>query len=162
MDLKALIGFCLAITTGSAALADNLTTLATLSGKCNAAMAMDVRTDPSLCINKVVNVELPNGRKGFLFNLRRSGEKQISTISFFGDGRKQRRLDPGTALQPIDRVHFTFGGVTDDLVAAGACRFSDPYNGTKAKVSCMADTNQGTFAGDFLSNGRPPNMSQTR
>jgi hypothetical protein len=144
------------------ALADNLTVLGTLSGKCISATAMDVVTDSSLCMNSVVNIEFPNGRLGFMFNLRRKGEQQLVTISFFGDGTKQLHLNQDTAMQPIDRVHFTFKGSTDDLVAAGSCRFSNPFKGVPAQVSCSADTNQGRFAGEFISDGRSPNMSQIR
>ena len=114
------------------------------------------------CMDKVVNIEFPNGRIGFAFNLKRRGQSQIVTISFFGDGEKQLHLNADTAMQPIDKVHFTFKGSTDDLVAAGSCRFSNPYKGVPAEISCIADTNQGKFIGEFISNGRSPNMSQSR
>ena len=85
-----------------------------------------------------------------------------TVISFFGDGPKQLHIDADTAMQPIDHVNFTFRGSTDQLVAAGSCRFSNPYKGKPARVSCTADTNQGKFAGEFISNGVAPNMSQSR
>jgi hypothetical protein len=145
-----------------AARADNLTTLATLTGRCTAVMAMDVVTDPSLCLNKVVNIEFPNGRLGFAFTLQHKVDPKPTIISFFGDGPKQLHIDADTAMQPIDHVNFTFRGSTDQLVAAGSCRFSNPYKGKPARVSCTADTNQGNFAGEFISNGVAPNMSQSR
>ena len=142
---------------GSAqARADNLTTLATLTGRCTAVMAMDVVTDPSLCLNKVVNVEFPNGRLGFAFTLQRKGDPKPTVISFFGDGPKQLHIDADTAMQPIDHVNFTFQGSTDQVVAAGSCRFSNPYKGKPARVSCTADTNRGKFAGEFISNSVAP------
>lgn len=146
----------------SAAVADNLTRLATLTGRCIALTAMDVVTDPSLCTNKVVNIEYPNGRIGFLFTMMKKGDPKPLVVSFFGDGKNQLHIDADTAMQPIDRVHFTFQGSTDDLIVAGSCRFSNPYKGTPARVSCSVDSNQGKFAGDFVSNGIAPNTSQMR
>jgi hypothetical protein len=131
----------LAMTVVQAASADNLTVMATLTGVCKNAMAMDVATDPGLCQDKVVNVEYPNGRIGFVFILQKKGSKDVVVISFFGDGRQQLHLDPDTAMQPVDRVHFTFQGSTDDFVAAGSCRFGNPYKGKPSLVSCTADTN---------------------
>ena len=152
----------LGMTVAQVAPADNVTVTATLTGVCKNAMAMDVATDPGLCQNKVLNLEFPNGRIGFVFVLQKKGSKDVVVISFFGDGRQQLHLNADTAMQPIDRVHFTFQGSTDDLVAAGSCRFTNPYKGKPSLVSCTADTNRGKFAGEFVSDGRPPNMSQTR
>jgi hypothetical protein len=134
----------LAFTTGVSwpSFGDNLTVLGTLTGKCTSVTAMDVVADASICMDKVINIEFPNGRIGFAFNLKRRGESQVVTISFFGDGEKQLHLNADTAMQPIDKVHFTFKGSTDDLVAAGSCRFSNPYKGVPAEISCIADTNQ--------------------
>jgi hypothetical protein len=53
-------------------------------------------------------------------------------------------------------------GSTDQLVAAGSCRFSNPYKGKPARVSCTAETNRGKFAGEFISNSVAPNTSQSR
>jgi hypothetical protein len=145
-----------------AAHADNLTTLATLPGKCIAVIAMDVVSDPTLCASKMSNIEFPNGRLGFIFVMNRPHDARSVVISFFGDGRKQLHLDKDTAMQPIDQVHFTFQGSTDNLIAAGSCRFSNPYKGDPATVACAADTNQGKFEGKFISNGTAPNMSQMR
>jgi hypothetical protein len=156
------LGVAFSVGLTSAAVADNLTRLATLTGKCTAITAMDVVSDPSLCINKVVNIEYPNGRIGFLFTMMKKGDPKPVVVSFFGDGKNQLHIDADTAMQPIDRVHFTFQGSTDDLVVAGSCRFSNPYKGTPARVSCSVDSNQGKFAGDFVSNGTPPNTSQMR
>jgi hypothetical protein len=142
--------------------ADNLTTMGALTGKCTAVMAMDVATNPSLCLDKVVNIEFPNGRLGFAFTLQHKGDAKATVISFFGDGPKQLHIDADTAMQPIDHVNFTFQGSTDRLVASGSCRFSNPYKGKPARVSCTADTNQGKFSGEFISNGVAPNMSQSR
>jgi hypothetical protein len=125
-------------------------------------MAMDVVTDPAHCLNKVVNFEFPNGRLGFAFALKGDPTKKTTVISFFGDGPKQLHIDTDNAVQPIDRVNFTFQGSTDQLVAAGSCRFSNPYKGKPARISCTADTNHGKFAGEFISNGVAPDTSQSR
>jgi hypothetical protein len=160
MVVSLIIG--LAVGIPPAAFAGNLTTLATLSGTCTSITAMDVVTDPSFCLNKIVNVEFPNNRLGFAFTLQRKGDLKPAIISFFGDGPKQLHLDADTAMQPIDHVNFTFQGSTDQLVAAGSCRFSNPYKGEPARVSCTADTNQGKFVGEFISNGVAPDISQSR
>jgi len=122
---------------------------------------MDVVTNPSVCSNKVLNVEFPNGRMGFAFTLQNS-KGNPTIVSFFGDGSKQLHIDADTAMQPIDHVNFTFQGSTDRLVAAGSCRFSNPYKGKPAGVSCTADTNQGKFAGEFISNGVAPSKLLAR
>ncbi|HXC27773.1 MAG TPA: hypothetical protein VNV38_07440 [Stellaceae bacterium] len=147
----------------TAALPDNLTITAVLAGKCTSATAMDVAMKSGPCTDKIIQVELPNQRLGFTFFLRREGEKNSGTFfAFWGDGSKQLHLNPDTAMQPIDRVDFFFQGSTDHLVAAGSCRFSNPYKGVPAQVSCSADTNEGKFTGEFISDGRPPDMTQTR
>ena len=84
----------------------------------------------------------------------------VVLISFFGDGSKQSHPDAETAIQPIDRVHFGFQGNTEDFVATGSCRFSDPYKGKPSLLSCSADTNRGKFSVEFVSNGRPPETTR--
>jgi hypothetical protein len=152
----------LAVAISVPALSDSLTTLATLTGRCTAVTEMDVAIDPALCLNKVINVEFPNGRLGFVFSAQRKGDPKPTVISFFGDGSKQLHIDADTAMQPVDHVNFTFQGSTDQLLGAGSCRFSNPYKGSPARVSCAADTNQGRFAGEFISNGVAPSLSQSR
>jgi hypothetical protein len=141
------------------AYADNVTTFVFMTGECNSISAMNVATDPRRCDNKIVNVEYPNGRVGFVFTLKKSGQTG-AVISFFGDGVKQIHLDPNTVSQPVDRVHFTFQGSTDDFVAVGSCRFGNPYLGRPSTVVCSADTKSGSFKGAFTSNGDPPDMTQ--
>jgi hypothetical protein len=122
---------------------------------------MDVVTDPSLCSNKVVNIEFPNGRLGFMFSLNRKGESPV-IVSFFGSGEKQLHITKDIAMQPIDQVHFTFQKSTDDLAVAGSCRFSNPYKGVRSQITCSADSSQGKFVGEFISDGIAPNTSEIR
>jgi hypothetical protein len=63
----------LGMTVAQVAPADNVTVTATLTGVCKNAMAMDVATDPGLCQNKVLNLEFPNGRIGFVFVFAEKG-----------------------------------------------------------------------------------------
>src|SRR6185312_7837181 len=107
MNIGLPIGLGLVIGLAPVAVADNLTTMFSLAGKCLAVTAMDAVTDPSLCINKLVSIETTNGRLGFAFTLTRKGDSKPVVISFFGDGAKELHLDKDTAMQPIDRVHFT-------------------------------------------------------
>lgn len=141
--------------------ADNLKTLAMLSGHCKNAMAMDVADDAQLCLHVVLKMELPNGRIGFMFTIPKENSRDVVVFLFFGDVTKQLQLDSDTTLQPIDRVHSSFQGNTDDLVATGSCRFTNPYKGKPSLVSCTADTNRGKFIGEFVSDGRPPNIKRT-
>ncbi len=153
--------FAAIITIGSLALAADLTTMAVLTGRCTKVVAMAVVADEALCDRRVTNIILPNGRSGFLFTARRIGQEPV-LIYFFGDGRNQIHPNSDTAVHAIDRVHFTFQGATDRLVAVGSCSFANPYKGTPVKISCTADTSKGRFAGDFISNGVAPNVTELR
>ena len=60
---------------------------------------MDVATDPGICQNKVVNIEFPNGRIGFVFTLQRPKDKGVVVISFFGNGKNQLQKQCKRSLQ---------------------------------------------------------------
>lgn len=135
------------------------TIIATLSGKCLKVIAMDVFVEQDNCIDKVMNIEYPNGRNGFKFILT-SKNGSTSVISFSGDGSNQVYKDKDHAKQLIDRVIFTFNGSTDDLKAVGSCSFENPYLGKPVKILCSADTSQGKFSGEFISNGISPDVSE--
>ncbi len=135
--------------------AEGIVTIATLTGKCTKVEAMGVLADPKLCSNKLINNIHPNGRSAFTFML-----KDDVLIYFSGDGSKQIHTDEDNATQPIDRVSFTFDGSTDELKAIGFCVFSNPYKHKPAKVICSADTSQGTFSGEFISNGVSPDINE--
>ena len=134
-------------------------TVSTLTGKCISATAMNTRSDPRMCSNKVLNMEYPNGRIGFTFVLT-ANDGSAAVISFSGLGSKQIHKDKDHVTQPVDRIVFTFSGSTDNLKAAGSCSFANPYQGRPVKVSCTADTDQGTFSGEFLSNGVSPDITE--
>lgn len=134
-------------------------TISMLHGTCTKLMAMGTETDPRFCDGKVFNAEFPNGRNGFTF-LMEGKDGTSAVIGFFGDGNKQIHKDKDHAVQPIDRVHLTFNGSTDDLSAAGTCAFANPYMGVPVKIICTADTSNGRFAGSFTSNGKGPDITQ--
>src|SRR5262245_20130302 len=138
-----------------AAEAGNSPRLMVLNGTCKAAQAMDVRAGAGRCDGKIVNVNLPNGRLGFTFYLRGDGGGAV-VISFFGNGSTQFHPDANRAVQPIDRVHFTMDGITEDIAGEGLCSFSNPYLGKPVKVECTAVTSRGRFGGVFVSDGKPP------
>ena len=77
MNIGLPIGLGLVIGLAPVAVADNLTTMFSLAGKCLAVTAMDAVTDPSLCINKLVSIETTNGRLGFAFTLTRKGDSRV-------------------------------------------------------------------------------------
>ena len=53
-----MVGVDLAVASGNAADADNLTRMAVLKGKCTKFTAMGVATDPTLCLGKLVRCRL--------------------------------------------------------------------------------------------------------
>ena len=137
----------LVIASGSA-FAANGPTIGAMDGQCIALIAFDSAT---ACDTKIVNMEFPNGRNGFLFF---TSDKKV-VVSFFGDGHKQLHPDADTAVQPVDHVNITIEGQLQQIDGAGACRFTNPFKGV-ATVSCTADTVAGKFGGEFRSNGRAP------
>lgn len=46
-----------------------------------------------------------------------------------------------------------------NLNATGKCNFSDPFAGS-ANIDCTAETAQGTYTFQFLTNGKPPRVGQ--
>jgi hypothetical protein len=130
-------------------------TVVTLSGKCMSFMAMDISADASFCKNIIINMEMTNGRNGFLFFLDKPSEESV-VVSFFGDGTMQVLGDKNHATQPIDRVRFTYQGNTDDLKAVGVCSFANPYMKKPVIVECKASTSRGNFKGRFITNGTNP------
>jgi hypothetical protein len=144
----------------STAHADDLTTYTALAGRCTGIVAIDVAAAAVHC-PKVVAIEFPSGRSGFMFLLNRSGATPL-VFSFFGDGAKRLHPDAATTIQPIDRVYFTIEGRTDDVAAAGSCRLAKPHTAAHARISCSADTDRGRFAGEFIGDGTAPETSQLR
>ena len=114
------------------------TTLATLTGKCARAMVMNVVADPRLCSDKVSNLRMQSGAVGFAFLLHPNGELGPLVVSFLFS-RPKAAMSPGdAAILPVHRVHVTFDGRTDDLIALGSCAYSGPGRTILGKVSCFA------------------------
>lgn len=130
--------------------------VAVLNGTCTKAMAMDVSIDRRICLPQLLNVEYRDDRQIFTFTTQRDGETAI--ISFGGYGPDQFHPSADDAVQPIDKVIFTFQDSSDHLAAKGTCSFSNPYRGLPSTISCLVRTSQGTFAGDFVSDGTPPDI----
>jgi hypothetical protein len=128
--------------------------VAVLNGNCTNVSAMDISIDSRICLPQLMNVEYVDDRQAFTFTTQRDQETAI--ISFSGFGPHQFHVSDDDAVQPIDKVIFTFQGSSDHLAAKGTCSFSNPYRGIPSTVSCMVHTSQGTFAGDFVSDGRAP------
>jgi hypothetical protein len=161
MTLRQILAGALVVIAATAR-ADDMTTYAALTGRCTAVVVLDAVTDPSRCANQVVNIEFPSGRFGFMFVLNRRGDAAPVVFSFLGDGARQLHPDGDTAIQPIDRVYVTVQGSTDDLAAAGSCRFTNRHQGTPARVACSADSDRGRFSGEFIGDGKAPATSLLR
>jgi hypothetical protein len=130
--------------------------VATLSGTCVKAEAMGVVIDSANCLPQILNTEYRDDRNAFTFVTQR-GDGTI-VISFSGNGGDQIHVDRDNVVQPIDKVVFTFQGSSDNLKARGTCSFSNPYKGTPSGISCHATTSTGSFSGEFISDGVPPNQ----
>jgi hypothetical protein len=134
-------------------------TIAMLTGKCTKVIALGVTANPRMCSNKIVNAEHSNGRNSFTFVLKAKDDSSAA-ITFSGIGASQVHKDKNHVMQPVDRVILNFDGSIDDLKAVGSCSFANPYLKKPAKVSCKAETSQGLFIGEFISNGVSPDTKE--
>ena len=129
---------------------EDLSSVATLEGTCGVLIVSgdDVT---SRCDGVILNPYYKDGRLGFVFLAR-----DMATATFTGqDGTTS--TDGGTVQ--LDRVILATlqnnkpRPIT--LPANGTCVYTIPDFGP-AKISCIANTNSGTFTGSFTSNGKPP------
>lgn len=104
------------------------------------------------CKNEVASLPLPGGVVMFIFTQGKT------LIGFTGDATKLAGdKKTGIAGVPVVDVNIRSGTEPKVIVAKdGVCKFSDPYSGKPAIVSCTAKTAEGTFTGSFKSNGKPP------
>jgi len=104
------------------------------------------------CKNQVASVPLPGGAVMFIFTQGKT------LIGFTGDATKLAGdKKTGIAGVPVVDVNIRSGQEPKIIPASeGVCKFSDPYSGKPAIVSCTAKTAEGTFTGSFKSNGKPP------
>ena len=163
MKVASLLGL-LAVVAGLPAVSapNQSATVATFTGRCTKVMPKNVVIDPAACSDTVTKLELPDGQTGFTFMLSKLGDSKAALMSFFGGGSKSVKRHKGDTTLPIHRVYFTSDGGADELAAVGSCVFAMPSRKTLAKVSCSANTTEGDFAAEFISNGAAPAMSQIR
>ncbi|TXN22633.1 hypothetical protein [Methylobacterium sp. WL9] len=143
-----------AVLAGSAAAAQKgaeVPTLATVSGTCER-LVIGGRDVTGQCKGTLLNTSYATGRVGFYFV---TGDG--AALTFTGMGSSQIKPDPDTAVQPVDGVIFGFKGQFDRTRAVGTCRFTNPY-ARPGSVSCKADTQGGTFAAEFITDGNPPSV----
>lgn len=134
-------------------------TVVTLTGKCTKAKALGVSTNPSQCSNKLINSEHPDGRNGFTFVLT-ANDGSPAIVTFSGDGNSQVHKDKKNATHPVDRVIFNFNGGVDNFKAVGSCSFANLFQGKPINILCTAETTQGVFSGEFISNGVSPDIAE--
>lgn len=104
------------------------------------------------CKNSVASVPTPGGVVMFIFTQGKT------LIGFSGDAKKLAG-DKKTGIAGVPVLDVTIrSGKEPQVIAAteGFCKFSDPYSGKPAIVSCTAKTAEGTFTGSFKSNGKKP------
>lgn len=131
----------------------DLPTLATVSGTCERLLIGD-RDVTAACKGVLLNTSYATGRVGFYF-VTSDG----AALTFTGLGSSQIKPDPDTAVQPVDGVIFGFKGQFDRSKAVGTCRFTNPY-ARPGTVSCRADTQNGAFAAEFVTDGKPPTVTR--
>ena len=136
--------------------------VATFPGTCTRVMPKNVVIDPAACSDTVTKLELPDGQTGFTFMLTKQGESKAALMSFFGTVSTHVKRHNGDTTLPIHRVYFTSNDNVDDLAAVGSCVFVHPPRKAPAKVSCSANTTEGNFAAEFISDGAAPSMNQIR
>jgi hypothetical protein len=121
------------------------------AGKCDK-LVVAGKDATKQCKNEVASVPLPGGAVMFIFTQGKT------LIGFTGDATKLAGdKKTGIAGVPVVDVNIRSGKQPKIVVAKeGLCKFSDPYSGKPAIVSCTATTAEGTFTGSFKSNGKPP------
>lgn len=129
-----------------------LPTLATVNGTCER-LVIGGRDVTAQCTGTLLNTSYATGRVGFYF-VTRDG----AALTFTGMGSSQIKPDPDTALQPVDGVIFGFDGRFDRSKAVGTCRFTNPY-ARPGTVNCRAETQDGVFAAEFVTDGKPPTVT---
>jgi hypothetical protein len=100
------------------------------------------------CNTALVVVSYSNGRHSFWFSIPHQ-----SLVAF--SGLMETQSGNESALQ-LDLLSVTSD--PKDVHAApgtGTCTFSDPWKGI-ARVNCRGSTAEGQFAGDFTTDGQPP------
>ena len=132
----------------------NQPTLMALKGHCTSIVLLGQVLKPEFCNQKLVNMTLPNGREGFLFTLQGPGKPAL-TIGFFGDGQREIHKDRDHVVLPIDSMDVSFEGLHHH-VAAGSCQFANPTQGVPVAVSCTAESAEGKFVAEFMSDGSAP------
>ncbi len=104
------------------------------------------------CEPWVLNSDLADGRSSFGFA---TGDKV--SVTFSGLGTNEIKLNDDTAIQAIDGIVVDENGKQNSLKAVGKCRFENPYKGA-VPISCIADTANGVFEGQFMSDGSTPKV----
>lgn len=143
--------FCLAVS-GSHAEARNVTSMLTLTGKCQQLIAGN-RDMTKGCVGKVININYDDGRSSFYFVIG-----DLAVLTFGGMGSQQVKLNADEVVQPIDTIIFGLNGAgakPNDVHAVGSCKYTNPYKG-KSFVRCESTTSQGKFSADFETDGKPP------
>lgn len=104
------------------------------------------------CKNEVASAPLPGGVVMFIFTQGKG------LVGFTGDATKLAGdKKTGVAAVPVLEVSIRSGKEPKVIAAkSGLCKFSDPYSGKPAIVTCTAQTAQGTYTGWFKSNGKAP------
>ncbi|BCP53228.1 hypothetical protein K32_18450 [Kaistia sp. 32K] len=121
------------------------------AGKCDK-LVVAGKDATKQCKNEVASAPLPGGVVMFIFTQGKT------LIGFTGDATKLAGdTKTGIAGVPVVEVSVRSGKEPKVLKAkSGVCKFSDPYSGKPAIVSCTADTAEGRFTGSFKSNGKAP------
>jgi hypothetical protein len=129
---------------------DNLASVVTLSGTCEAFVARGAdRT--ALCTGHVINSAHSDGRSGFTFVV--GGE----AIDFAGDDSAavgdRAVLHVDTMI--VARTDAAGPPRPEIIRARGECSYTNPYAGI-SRIDCTATTDQGEFRVRFHSDGTPP------
>lgn len=104
------------------------------------------------CNGALTSASFPTGRTELNFTT-----KDSLTVTFSGLGTGQIKPDTDSAIQPVDSVIVAFNGKSGTTKAVGLCRLANPYKGP-VKINCFAETADGSYAGDFMTDGSEPSI----
>jgi len=133
-----------------------MTSISSVKGNCEKLVTPDTTFAP--CHWALISFAYSDTRSSFSFFSAGQEDPSARAVSFSGNRADETANADGTRTRPIDLV-VTGTGFADmhDEPATGQCTFADAGKGP-AHIHCEATTTDGSFSGDFTTDGAPPDV----
>ncbi len=121
-----------------------------VSGQCDNLVVYGQDTDTDFCEKKMITMTLENGRVFFTFFLSTQGYSSV--ISFVGSESNQFILGDKLKME-VDTVRMSEKAIK--VKGFGYCSMQNPNEGKPVEIGCVAETKEGNFTVDFVTDGSP-------